>query len=390
MLKWLEQQKNAIQTPEELANKIKLNEKNMKDLKTVCSRFRMQITPYYLDLINWDDQKDPLRKLAVPDIRELKVKDGELADPIGDTNEELDNQPVQAITHRYEDRVLLYPTPECGGYCRHCFRRRLAGKKDFQLTQKQLDKALDYIGKHDEIHEVIMTGGDPLMLVDRKIFAILDRIKEMPHIWTIRIHTRMPVWNPYRITDKLAEGLRKYNPVWIVTHFNHPRELTDLAVEHLAKFVDNGINVLNQGVLLKGVNDDVETQRKLNWALIKARVKPYYMHHLDKAEGISHFRVGIKRGMKILRELRGTIPGYAIPHYILDIPGGYGKIPMQYHYLSTDGDGSIIVESPFSDLRTYEDGVNEKAEDANGVEEMKPIEMYPDEIIEKVGPEDDS
>jgi len=390
MLRWLEEQKYSISTPEQLADKIDISGKELAQLQKVCSRFRMQITPYYLDLIDFDDPKDPLRKMAVPDIRELRFRKGELADPIGDTNEDLDNQPVKAITHRYEDRVLLYPTPECGGYCRYCFRRRLAGKEDFQLTKKQLDKALDYIEKHNEIHEVILTGGDPLMLIDEKVFAILDRLKAMEHVWTIRIHTRMPVWNPYRITDELAEGLKRFNPVWIVTHFNHPRELSDIAVEHIAKLVDNGIPVLNQGVLLKGVNDDIETQRELNWALVRARVKPYYMHHLDKAQGISHFRASIKRGMNILRELRGTIPGYCIPHFILDIPGGYGKIPMQYHYLNSNGNGGIIVETPFNELRKYEDGVDQKAGEARDLDEMKPLELYPEEIMEKIGGNGDS
>ncbi len=384
MLKWLEEEKNAIRTLEELREHFDFSKKEYNQLKKVCSTFRMKITPYYLNLIDKTDPKDPLKLMAIPNIKELKVKKGELADPIGDTNPELNNQPEKAITHRYDDRILLYPTPNCGGYCRHCFRRRLAGKEEFQLTEKQMDTALEYIADHKEIHEVIFTGGDPLMLSDKRIDSIMSAIHEMDHIWTIRVHSRMPVWNPYRITDELVDVLKKFQPMWIVSHFNHPREVSDIAAEHLAKLIDNGIPVLNQAVLLKGVNDSAEIQRELSWALIKARVKPYYLHQLDKAQGISHFRVGVRRGMNILRELRGSIPGYAIPHYILDIPGGYGKIPMEYHYLSSDGNGSIVVETPFGDYRTYIDGVDQKPTNLDEIEEIKPFEFYPEDVKEKL------
>ncbi|MBU0651009.1 KamA family radical SAM protein, partial [bacterium] len=301
------------------------------------------------------------------------IKKGELDDPIGDINKELDNQPEKAITHRYPDRVLLYPTPSCGGYCRHCFRRRLAGKKEHVLTDQQLKNALDYIAKNETIHEVILTGGDPLMLPDEKLKKILDFLKDLPHVWTIRIHSRMPVWNPYRITDDLVKILKSVQPLWVVTHFNHPRELSDIAVKHLAKLINNGVLVLNQAVLLKGVNDTVDVQRDLSWSLIKARVKPYYLHQLDKAKGTSHFRVGMRRGTKILKELRGTIPGYAIPHYILDLPGGYGKIPIQHHYLNTDVNGFIVAETPSGEFRAYVDGVEEKPRDLNKIDTIKPL-----------------
>lgn len=381
---WVEQQQNAITSVEDLTKYTPLAQNDIKQLLKVSDTFSMKITPYYLKLIDFSNPKDPLRLMAVPSRKELNVKKGELADPIGDTNEDLNNQPVQAITHRYPDRVLLYPTPECGGYCRHCFRRRLAGKKEFGLTKKQLMTALNYIREHTGIHEVILTGGDPLMLSDEALDHILGELKSMPHIWTIRIHSRMPVWNPYRLTPELAKILAKYHPVWLVTHFNHAREVTDIAVEYINNLLREGVPVLNQSVLLKGVNDSAEVLSDLLWALIRARIKPYYLHQLDKAQGISHFRVGIKKGLRILRELRGKIPGYAIPHYILDIPGGYGKVPMQYHYLNTDIHDSIIVETPDGELQPYRDNVNEKAVELETPTELKPFEDYPDEIVEKM------
>lgn len=381
---WVKQERNAITSVEDLTKYTPLAQNEINKLLKVSKTFSMKITPYYLSLINFKDPADPLKLMAVPNRKELNVKKGELADPIGDTNEDLNNQPVQAITHRYPDRVLLYPTPECGGYCRHCFRRRLAGKKEFGLTKKQLETALNYIRRHKEIHEVILTGGDPLMLSDKALENIFAELKTMPHIWTIRIHSRMPVWNPYRLTPELAKMIAKYHPVWLVTHFNHPREVSEIAIEYLNNFIREGIPILNQGVLLKGVNDSVETLSELFWTLIRARVKPYYLHQLDKAQGISHFRVGLRRGIRLLRELRGTIPGYAIPHYILDIPGGYGKIPMQYHYLNTDDEGSIIVESPTGELQPYLDNVNEKDNGFDLPSELKPLEDYPSEIVEKI------
>ena len=381
---WIKQERDAITSVDELTHCTPLAENEIRQLERVTNKFSMKITPYYLSLINFNDPTDPLKLMAFPNRKELNVKKGELVDPIGDTNQELNNQPVQAITHRYPDRVLLYPTPECGGYCRHCFRRRLAGKKEFGLTSKQLATALDYIRKHHEIHEVILTGGDPLMLSDASLEKIFAELKAMPHIRTIRIHSRMPVWNPYRLTPELAKIIAKYHPVWLVTHFNHPRELSETAIQYIQNFLREGIPILNQGVLLKGVNDSVETLSELFWALIQARIKPYYLHQLDKAEGISHFRVGIRKGIRLLRDLRGVIPGYAIPHYILDIPGGYGKIPMQYHYLNTDNDGSIFVESPTGELQPYRDNVNEKEDAFELPSEMKPLEDYPSEIIDQI------
>jgi len=376
---WVQQERSAVRTVDQLAEHFPLTPKEYKTIARACERFQMKITPYYLGLIDPDQPACPIRKMAVPDVRELKILESEFADPIGDTNPDLNNQPVPALTHRYPDRVLLYPTSLCGIYCRHCFRRRLAGKREYAATKNQMAAAIRYIEKHSEIHEVILTGGDPLMLADQALFYVLEQLQSIPHIRTLRIHTRMPVVNPFRITEELAEGLSRFTPLWLVTHFNHPVEVTETARKHLARLADRGIPLLNQGVLLKGVNDDPETLRELGWKLIEARVKPYYLHHLDRAQGVSHFRVGVRKGLRLLRELRGTMPGYAIPSYILDIPKGYGKVPLQYHYLSTDEEERIYVETPDGDYVTYADERAELPEQPQKAPSIRPLEVYPDE-----------
>jgi len=383
-VRWLKENDEAIRTPEELAEFLGLGEEELSNVKRVCGAFQIKIPRYYLGLADKGNPDDPIKKICIPRIDELDFKDGELDDPIGDTNEDLRNQPTPLITHRYPDRALMFPTPFCGGYCRHCFRRRLAGKAEFKPRADLLEDAFSYLEKTESIREVILTGGDPLMLNDAELFAILDRLKGIDHIRTLRIHSRMPVWNPFRITNELAEGLRRYHPLWIVTHFNHPKEISEIAKEHIAKLVDHGIMVLNQEVLLKGVNDSVKVQKELSWALIGARVKPYYMHHLDKAKGISHFRTSIKRGIEILKGMRGEVPGYAIPHYILDIPGGFGKVPLQYHYLNEDDRGRTIVETPDGEFLEYPEDLDEIPDEITRLKKLEPLALYSDSEMEKI------
>ena len=330
---WFEQERLAICSLEELSEHLPAVSSEINLLKKVCKRFRMKITPYYLKLIDPDNPLDPLRKMAVPDARELHVERSELTDPIGDRRKRIGKRIPAGISRRYVDRILFFPTPFCGGYCRHCFRRHLAGRSECALSESQVSSAMEYIESNPEIEEVILSGGDPLMLENEKLMKILKRIRSIPHVQTIRIHTRMPVWNPYRITKMLSTLLREASPLWVVTHFNHPRELSPLAVERVGNLVDAGIPVMNQAVLLRGVNDSSEIQCELSLALVRARVKPYYLHHLDKAKGISHFRTSLEDGMKIVGELWGSLPGYAIPQYILDIPGGHGKVPLLPQFL---------------------------------------------------------
>jgi lysine 2,3-aminomutase len=315
----------------------------------------MKVTPYYLGLMDPEDPGCPIIRMAIPDIREITVHPEELEDPTGDENPDLGNQPVPRLVHRYPDRVLLLPTARCGAYCRHCFRRRLAGRSDENATGSELSAALRYIESHTGIREVILSGGDPLMMPDEALLSLLSRIRKIPHVRLLRIHTRMPVVNPFRITTELAEGLSRFRPLRMVFQINHPREITSVALEYWARLTESGIPLLNQSVLLKGVNDHPDILRDLGWRLTEAGIQPYYLHHLDLARGTGHFRVGIRKGLRLLKALQGTLPGDAIPRYVLDTPGGYGKVPIQYPYLAETGPDEYRVETPAGRFITYRD-----------------------------------
>ncbi len=352
---WRRQDRMAIRDAAALSSYLPLSGKAGKDIERARLRFRMKITPYYLGLANPEDPECPIMKMAIPDIRELTIHPDELEDPTGDENPELGNLPVPRLVHRYPDRALLLPTARCGTYCRHCFRRRLAGRADHNATQFELSAALRYIRTHTGIREAILSGGDPLMMSDESLLSLLERIRKIPHVRTLRIHTRMPVVNPFRITDELARGLSRLSPLWLVLQVNHPREITPIARKHWRRLTDSGIPLLNQSVLLKGVNDHTDTLRELGWGLIESGIRPYYLHHPDLAKGTGHFRVAVQKGVHLLRELQGTLPGYAIPQYVLDTPGGHGKVPLQYPYLKEKSSGEYQVEPPCGGQIAYTD-----------------------------------
>ena len=353
---WRMQDRNAVRSVSALSEYLPLSPKVRNGAEEAQRLFRMKITPYYLSLMDPSDPDCPIAKMAVPDIRELTVRPGELEDPTGDESRELNSQPVPRLIHRYPDRALLLPTTRCGSYCRHCFRRRLAGRADQSATEFEISAAIRYIKKHVEIREVILSGGDPLMLYDDALFSLLDRIKKIGHVRVLRIHSRMPVVNPYRITSELVEVLARFRPLWLVLHVNHPREVTPIAEERWRRLTEFGIPILNQAVLLKGVNDHADTLKELGWRLIESGVQPYYLHHLDLARGIGHFRVSVRKGLRLMRTLQGTLPGYAIPRYVLDIPGGYGKVPLQHPYLDDRKDGTLYLETPGGRCLAYADG----------------------------------
>jgi len=302
----------------------------------LLKNYRMGITPYYFQLIETFDDSDPIFRQVVPSVKELTIEPEELEDPIGDENPGRGSRPLKALIHRYDNRVLLLPTALCAVYCRFCFRKRLVGDTAHNAREEDLQAAFAYIRKHSEIEEVILTGGDPLTLSDTRISRIITRLNAIPHLRTLRIHTRLPVVNPYRLTSELADILTAgKQPVWLATHFNHPREITATAKDEIAAWIDRGIPFLNQSVLLRGVNDTPAVMRELLMTLISIRIKPYYLHQADLVRGTGHLRVPVQRGLQILKELQGTIPGYALPHYVLDQPGGYGKIPLQNTYDQT-------------------------------------------------------
>lgn len=292
-------------------------------LAEVASRYAVAITPAMDALIDPTEPDDPIAAQFRPDARELEIAPDELSDPIGDDA----HTPVKGVVHRYPDRCLLKLVHVCPVYCRFCFRREVVGPQgDGTLTGEELDAALAYIEAHAEIWEVILTGGDPFLLSARRVREIAARLAAIPHIKIIRWHTRIPAVDPLRVTPDLVDALRAEGATtYVVLHANHPRELTEHARAAIARIVDRGVPMLSQTVLLKGVNDDADTLEALMRGLVEARVKPYYLHHLDKAPGTSHFRCTIAEGQELTQTLHRRVSGLAQPSYVLDIPGGFGK-----------------------------------------------------------------
>ncbi len=309
-------------------------------LAKVAAQYAVAITPAMAALIDRADPHDPIARQLVPDPAELEVAPGETADPIGDGA----HSPAPGVVHRYPDRVLLKLTPVCAVYCRFCFRREMVGPSGHPLTTKQLDAALDYITRHPEIWEVILSGGDPLVLSARRLRQVIARLAAIEHVKVLRIHTRVPIADPARITSELARALKaRSKAVYVVLHANHARELTPEARAACARLVDAGIPMLSQSVLLKGVNDEPQALAALMRALVECRIKPYYLHHGDLAPGTSHLRTSIEHGQDLMRGLRGRLSGLCQPSYVLDIPGGHGKSPVGPNYLSRDEGGRIRI-----------------------------------------------
>jgi lysine 2,3-aminomutase len=304
-------------------------------LTAVADRYAVAVNETVASMIDRSDPRDPIARQFIPDAAELITAPEELADPIGDDA----MTPVDGIVHRYPDRVLLKLLHVCPVYCRFCFRRESVGPGgETHLSQKALDKAFAYIAAHQDIFEVILTGGDPLILSPRRLEGIFARLRAIPHVQIVRIHTRVPVVAPPLITDALVDMLRlSGKAIYVALHANHPRELTPEARSACAKLIDAGIPMLSQSVLLRGVNDDVETLAALMRAFVAARIKPYYLHHPDLARGTSHFRLSIAEGQNLVAQLRGKLSGLCQPRYMLDIPGGFGKVSLEAAAPGDDG-----------------------------------------------------
>jgi lysine 2,3-aminomutase len=311
-------------------------------LEAVTARYELALPPALARLIDPADPADPIARQFLPDRRELQREPGELTDPIGDNA----HSPVEGIVHRYPDRVLLKLLATCAVYCRFCFRRESVGQGEGLLTQAALNQALAYIAGRPEIWEVILTGGDPLALSPRRLEGVARRLAAIPHVKILRVHTRMPVAAPERIDAALIAALKASGKtVYVALHANHPRELTVAAREACARLIDVGIPMLSQTVLLRGVNDDVETLASLMRAFVEARIKPYYLHHPDLAPGTAHFRMSVEEGQKLVGALFGRISGLCQPAYVLDIPGGYGKTPVGPNRLGRgEGDRLEILD----------------------------------------------
>ena len=320
---------NRITSSEQLAEVIPLQDGERAEIEKCLHHFRMAITPYYASLINPDQPDSPIKKQAVPSIRELHIEPCDMADPLCEDQ----YSPTSGLVHRYPDRVLFLLTHKCSMYCRHCTRRRMVGCEDFSLAPGEMERAFDYIERHTEVRDVLLSGGDPLILSDEWLEKIIRQLRSIRHVEVIRIGTRTPVVLPMRITDHLLAMLKRYQPIWINTHFNHPDEITPDSARACGKIADAGIPLGNQSVLLRGVNNQAETLKQLFTGLVQIRVRPYYLYQCDLSNGIGHFRTSVPEGMDLMKQIRGFISGFAVPEYVIDLPGGGGKTPASLDYI---------------------------------------------------------
>lgn len=340
---WTWQQQNRLTRLDEVAAVVGLSEGERRAFEASADLFRVSITPHYASLIAKGDPTCPIRLQAVPQPGELAIHDFELADPLA---EEAHN-PAPGITHRYPDRVLFYVIHHCPVYCRHCTRKRKVSNPTTTASRRQIEAGLDYIAQTPAVRDVLLSGGDPLSLSDARLDEILGRLLAIPHVDLVRIGTRNPVTLPQRITPALADVLRRHRPIYVHTHFNHPRECTPEAALALERLADAGCVLGNQMVLLKGVNDNAETVLKLNRWLLRHRCRPYYIFQCDMAQGITHLRTPLQAGIDIVAALRGHTSGMAVPHFVVDLPGGGGKVSLLPEYFQgRDG--------PWVTFRNYE------------------------------------
>ena len=326
---WVWQQQKRIKSMEQLEKVIRVTADEREAFAKSHEMFNMGITPYYASLMDQDDPLCPIRLQAVPKSSELNITSDDLEDPLAEERD----MPVPGITHRYPDRVLFYTTHNCPVYCRHCTRKRKVSDPSSSAANKQLEDGLAYIEAHKEIRDVVISGGDPLSNSDDRLEYILSRLRALDHIEVFRIGTRNLVTLPQRITQPFADMLKKYHPVFVHTHFNHPKECTLEAFDACARLADAGCVLHNQMVLLKGVNDNPKIVKELNHKLLMMRVRPYYIYQCDLSQGISHFRTPVEVGLNIIENLRGWTSGMAVPHFVIDAPGGGGKIPLLPQYV---------------------------------------------------------
>jgi len=346
---WKWQVANRITTVEQLKKIINLTEQEEKDINAVVKNFRLGITPYYASLMDPDDPRCPVRMQAVPVLAETHRSEADMLDPL----HEDEDSPAPGLTHRYPDRVLFLITDQCSMYCRHCTRRRLAGETDAQRSMDDINACLDYIRKSPEVRDVLLSGGDCLLVDDDVLEYIIKELRAIPHVEIVRLGSRTPVVMPMRITDNLVNMLKKYHPIWLNTHFNHSKEMAPDAMEACRKLADAGIPLGNQSVLLRGVNDCPHIMRDLVHNLVKNRVRPYYIYQCDLSLGIEHFRTPVAKGIEIIEGLRGHTSGYAVPTFVVDAPGGGGKIPVMPQYLISQSPDKVILRNYEGVITTY-------------------------------------
>ncbi|WPB73561.1 KamA family radical SAM protein [Archangium violaceum] len=338
---WRWHQRHAVRNLEQLEKYVSLTPDERAGVQETSELFRIGISPYYLSLIDRDHPFCPIRMQSIPVRAEARIRPGELEDPLGEDK----TRPEEAIVHKYPDRVLFLALDTCSVYCRHCTRRRITKGGEAELTKEQMRRGLEYIRNHPEVRDVLISGGDPFLLSEERLEALLAPLHEIPHVEMVRIGTRVPVCLPMRVTDSLARLLRRYAPVYVVTHFNHPKEVTPEAREACERLVDHGVPVENQAVLMRQLNSDARIIRELSHALLRIRVRPYYLHQMDVAQGCEHLRTPISKGMEIIQQLRGHTTGLAVPHLAVDLPGGGGKVTLQPDYVLERGEHETVFRN---------------------------------------------
>jgi lysine 2,3-aminomutase len=350
---WRWQLSNRINTVEEFEKIIPLTPSERKALGS-ANLFRVDITPYFISLIDPNDPDDPIRRQTVPSAAEMVPFTAMMEDSLSEDR----HSPVPGLVHRYPDRVLMLVTTQCATYCRYCTRSRIVGDPTATFSRPEFEMQIDYIKRTPQVRDVLLSGGDPLVLAPKILEEILGRLREIPHVEIIRIGSRVPVFMPMRITDELTDMLQKYHPLWLNIHVNHSNEISAELAAACDKLTRAGIPLGNQAVLLAGVNDNVHVQRQLVQDLVRIRVRPYYLYQCDLVEGAGHFRTPVAKGIEIIEGLRGHTSGYAVPTYVVDAPGGGGKIPLMPNYLLSMSDHKIILRNFEGYVTTYEEPVD--------------------------------
>jgi len=346
---WHWQVRNRITTVEQLSSVIKITQSEQTGIRECLKHLRMAITPYYASLIETQNPRCPIRRQAVPTEKELMIDHWDMVDPLSED----EDSPVKGITHRYPDRVLFLVTDQCSMYCRHCTRRRFAGQLDKPLRRDQIDNAIEYIRETPEVRDVLLSGGDPLLLGDEVLEYILKKLRMIKHVEIIRIGTRTPVVLPQRITPELCALLKKYHPIWLNTHFNHPKEITSESSKACEMLSDAGVPLGNQSVLLRGINDSPYIMTELVHRLVEIRVRPYYIYQCDLSHGIGHFRTSIRKGIAIMEALIGNTSGFCVPVFVVDAPGGGGKIRVMPQYNISESDRVYVLRNYEGVITTY-------------------------------------
>ena len=350
---WRWQLSHRINTPEEFDKIIKLTNSERKAL-SASHLFRVDITPYFISLINPDDPDDPIRKQVIPTEAEMTPFTAMMEDSLSEDR----HSPVPGLVHRYPDRVLMLVTTQCATYCRYCTRSRMVGDPSATFRRNEFELQIEYLKRTPQVRDVLLSGGDPLVLAPKILEEIIKKLHEIPHIEIIRIGSRVPVFLPMRVTDELTDMLQKYHPFWLNIHVNHPNEITAELEEACDRLTRAGIPLGNQAVLLAGVNDNVHIQRQLVHDLVKMRVRPYYLYQCDLVQGAGHFRTPVAKGIEIMEGLRGHTSGYAVHTYVIDAPGGGGKIPVTPNYLISMSDHKVVLRNFEGFITTYEEPID--------------------------------